>query len=117
MTHNHSSEGVPKLSFLDPEVPGPGMQVYEIKLDPSGVPIAPFKASRDTVEPGCTSPVDSHLVHEIWFIAEGEGELIYDNRSMRIRSGDVVYFEPTKTHQIRNDGIEPIVFFSIWWSG
>lgn len=116
MTDNHSSDGIPKLSFFPPEIPRTGMQLSEINLAPLDVRLAPFDASYDRVEPGCTSPQDSHLAHELWLIAEGEGELIYDKQLLKIRSGDVVYFEPTKTHQIRNTGLDPLVFFSIWWN-
>jgi mannose-6-phosphate isomerase-like protein (cupin superfamily) len=106
----------PKLPFLPPEE-FPGMKVFEIDLMKSGVPIAPFKASRFAVEPNCSSPVDSHEVHEIWMVAEGEGELLYDNQSVRIKAADVLYFEPYKSHQIKNDGGVPIVVCSIWWRG
>ena len=115
MTDNPNYNTLPKLTYFAPEIAGPGVQMCELKLDPFGDPLAPFKASRDTVEPNCITPIDSHEVREIWFIAKGKGELIYDNRSLRIRSGDVVYFEPNKTHQLRNDGEDMIVFYSIWW--
>jgi quercetin dioxygenase-like cupin family protein len=106
----------PKLSFLPPEE-FPGMNVFEIDLTKSGEPIAPFKASRFTVEPNCSSPIDSHEVHEIWMVAEGEGELLYDAQSIRVRVADVFYFEPHKSHQIINDGNLPISICSIWWKG
>lgn len=115
MSDNYSLKNIPKLSFVEPEVPCPGMQVHELNLNRSGVPTAPFNASYDRVDPGCTSLVDSHLVHEIWLIASGEGELTYDNRLVQIRPGDIVYFQPTKEHQLKNNGVEPIVFFAIWW--
>jgi len=107
----------PKLAFLAPEIVDPGMRVYEIDLNPAGTPLAPFKASRFTVEPGCASPVDTHAVHEIWMVAEGEGELVYDNRSLRLRPGDVCYFEPPKPHEVHNDGTTTLVIFSLWWKG
>jgi quercetin dioxygenase-like cupin family protein len=108
---------LPKLSFLDVEDTGEGMQVFEVKLDPEGTPLAPFKASRFTVEPNCSSPVDSHAVHEIWMVAEGEGELIYDNERISISASDIIYLEPPKKHLVRNDGTKPLVIFSIWWNG
>lgn len=107
----------PNLSFLAPEDSGAGMLVHEVNLRPGGVPLAPFKASRFTVEPGCSSTPDSHAVHEIWMVARGEGELTYDDETTRIAASDVVYFEPPKTHQVRNTGAETLVVFSVWWQG
>jgi quercetin dioxygenase-like cupin family protein len=102
---------------MAPRSSRPGTRTDEVELAPSGVPLAPFKASRFTVAPGCCSREDSHSVHEIWMVAQGEGELIYDGRSTQLQAGDVVYFEPPKPHQLYNHGPEPIVLFSIWWKG
>ena len=106
----------PKLSFHDVEDTGEGMKVFEFKLNPSGTTLAPFKGSRFTVEPNCSTPVDSHAVHEMWMVAEGEGELIYDNQKFRISTSDVIYLEPPKQHLVKNDGTKPMVIFSIWWN-
>lgn len=105
----------PRLSFLSPEKDGQGMTIHEINLSPWGAPLAPFKASLFTVEPNSTSAVDSHAVREIWMVIEGEGELLYDNRPVRLGPRDIVYFEPHKPHRVRNDGPGPFVAFSVWW--
>lgn len=107
---------LPRLNWLasEDELP-PGLGWAEVALERSGVPFAPFKAARFSVEPGYASPVDSHAVHEIWIVMAGEGELLYDNQSMRLQAGDVVYYDPPKTHQVRNDGTEALVMYSIWW--
>lgn len=117
MKSQHGYDRGPQLSFLAPEQAGAGMLVHEIDLIGQGGPRAPFKASRFTVEPGCVSPPDSHAVREIWMVAEGEGELLYDDRPVRIKAADVVYFEPHKTHQVKNDGARTLVVYSVWWSG
>jgi quercetin dioxygenase-like cupin family protein len=117
MAQNNSCTMFPQLSFLPPEQYGLGMSVSEIKLDPLGHPLAPFNASRFTVEPGCASPVDSHAVHEIWMVAEGSGELIYSDHSIRLKAADVFYFEPPNPHQVKNDGSQALVIFSVWWKG
>jgi mannose-6-phosphate isomerase-like protein (cupin superfamily) len=59
--------------------------------------------------------VDSHAVHEIWIVTAGEGQLTYDDRQLRVRCSDVLYFEPPKPHLVSNDGVETMVIFSIWW--
>lgn len=46
-------------------------------------------------------------------IAEGEGELLYDHKPLRVRASDVVYFEPPKTDQLKNDGGRTMVVYSI----
>jgi mannose-6-phosphate isomerase-like protein (cupin superfamily) len=106
-----------KLGYKEVEDSGTGMRVTEVDLIGAVSPPAPFKASRFTVEPSGVTPEDSHDVHEIWMIAEGEGELLYDHRPLRVRASDVVYFEPPKTHQLRNDGERTMVVYSIWWKG
>jgi quercetin dioxygenase-like cupin family protein len=115
MTQINSAAIFPRLSFLAPEQYGTGMSVSEIELDPSGNPLAPFNASRFTVEPGCASPVDSHAVREIWMVAEGFGELTYGDLTVRLNTADVFYFEPPTPHQVRNDGSQTLVIFSVWW--
>lgn len=103
-----------KLSYLDPER-YPGMQVFEIDLGSSSEIKCPFKASRFTVDPDHTSPVDSHSVREIWMVAQGEGDLRYDGETIRIRASDVIYLDPPKPHQVKNVGSESLVIYSVWW--
>jgi mannose-6-phosphate isomerase-like protein (cupin superfamily) len=106
---------LPKLSFLPAEDSGAGMLVHEVRLD-SVSPIAiPFKASYFIIQPGCLSPVDTHAVHEMWMVAQGEGELTYDGVSSSLRSLDFINLEPPKEHQVRNTGVVPLIIFSVWW--
>ena len=116
MSDTLNAEGLPALSFRAPDVSHPGMRIDELDLNLAGSPLAPFKAARFVVEPGHASPVDSHAVHEIWSVLAGEGELVYDQRPLRLRTGTVWYLEPHKTHQVTNDGTEPLVIWSMWWS-
>lgn len=90
-----------------------GLGWHEVEL-----PSAPFKLARFVVEPGYASPLDSHAVHEIWFVASGTGELCYDgDQLVRIAEGNAVYLEPPRTHQVRNDGDSTLVIHSIYWEG
>ena len=100
---------------MPPEDSGAGMSVHEVRLDSAGTTAIPFKASYFIVQPGCTSPVDAHSVHEIWMLAEGEGELIYDGESSLLRPLDFIYLQPPRKHQIRNIGSGPLIIFSTWW--
>jgi mannose-6-phosphate isomerase-like protein (cupin superfamily) len=106
----------PQVEYRPGEDTAEGIRVFEISAAAAERMSAPFKVARFTVAPNCTSPVDSHAVHEIWMIAEGTGELIYDGQNVRINASDMLYFEPPKPHEVRNDGTEPLVVFSVWWS-
>lgn len=105
----------PKLPLREVEDAAAGLQIFEVILDSSGTSVAPFKAACFTVEPGYTTPVDSHSMREIWLVTGGSGELIYDGKIVPIRKSDIVYFEPPKSHQVRNDGTVSLVIFSVWW--
>jgi quercetin dioxygenase-like cupin family protein len=99
-------------STSDPSVPS-GLGWHEIDLGG-----APFKLARFTVEPGCSTPLDSHAVSEVWFVARGAGELRYDgDQLIRIAEGDAVFLEPPRTHQVFNDGHDTLVVHSIYWAG
>ena len=110
-----TATALPKLSLLDPFECGLGVWANMIDLDHENASVAPFKAARFTVEPGCTSILDSHPMHEIWMIAAGEGVLTYDDEQVRIGTSEVLYFEPPKPHFVTNDGAQQMVVFSVWW--
>jgi mannose-6-phosphate isomerase-like protein (cupin superfamily) len=79
------------------------------------VPVAPFTLARFTVPPGVTSAADCHEVREIWLVQSGSGLLTLDGVPDRLVAGEVRYFESFRTHQLHNDGTEPIELVSIWW--
>ncbi len=91
------------------------MSVHEVRLDSVNAKVIPFKASYFVIQPGCLSPVDTHAVHEMWMVAQGEGELIYDGEPSLLHPLDFINLEPPKKHQVRNTGSEPLVIFSVWW--
>ena len=92
------------------------MSVHEVQLDSIGTTVSPFKASYFVVQPACQSPVDAHSVHEVWMVAQGEGQLIYDSELCPLRPLEFIYLEPPKQHQVRNTGAEPLIIFSVWWN-
>ncbi|MGH9570849.1 MAG: cupin domain-containing protein [Candidatus Angelobacter sp.] len=89
------------------------MQVHEVQLEGRAFP---FKSSYFTVQPDCETPVDSHSVHEMWMVAQGQGELMHDGNVFAISAPDVLYLEPPKPHVAKNTGREPLVIFSVWWT-
>jgi mannose-6-phosphate isomerase-like protein (cupin superfamily) len=100
----------PEVAVDEISTPDPGVTVYELALG-----AAPFKAARFTVDPGASSAIDAHAVHETWFVVSGEGELVYDGRAYSLKTHDFFRFQPPLPHQVRNRGAEPIVIFSTWW--
>jgi|1186.fasta_scaffold42310_2 mannose-6-phosphate isomerase-like protein (cupin superfamily) len=105
----------PRLEYLPPEDLGSGTLIHDAAWERPGAPGSMFGVARFTVDAGCTSPVDNHLSHELWMIAEGEGELTYDGQTLRVGPGDIVHFQPSRDHRIRNLGEGPISAFSVWW--
>lgn len=107
----------PRLSFLQTEHIRPGVDVSEIDFASSISPPPPFQASRFTVAPNSSTPVEeNHDPNEIWVVIEGKGKLIYDKQEMQISEDNFVYFKPNKAHHLINDGDKTMVIFSIWWS-
>jgi mannose-6-phosphate isomerase-like protein (cupin superfamily) len=107
-------EQSPRLPFGAEEVSDTGMRMAELGVPPG----TPFNGSHWTVEPGGSSPVDVHAVDEIWMVASGEGELVYDgSERIPLRAGEVVHFAPMRSHEVINHGAVPLSVFSVWWQG
>jgi mannose-6-phosphate isomerase-like protein (cupin superfamily) len=100
-----------KLSYQNPEATAEGVLVYPLQESLA----APLNSARFTVEPGSSSPVDSHKVSEVWIVVEGAGELLHEGRSVRLDAGEAVSFAPWETHQLRNDGERTFVALAFWW--
>jgi mannose-6-phosphate isomerase-like protein (cupin superfamily) len=106
----------PHLPLLPPRSSAQGVEVMELDFDASPAKRRPFSASRFTLEPGSRSRLDRHAAHECWMIAAGSGTLVFEERSVPIRSGEVCYFPPFASHQAYNDGSGRLEIFSVWWS-
>src|SRR6266700_3405057 len=102
----------PKLLFGEARAPADGVLEWRLGF---GVTTPPFQMSRDVVDAGRATVIDRHPEHEIWYIAEGEGEILYDGIACRAQQGDLFYFPPLKQHQIINNGANPLVLLAIWW--
>jgi mannose-6-phosphate isomerase-like protein (cupin superfamily) len=109
----------PRSPLLDLEAPeewGEGMHVSLVDLAAhraSGS--VPFKASRFTVAPGCTTPLDRHDVREMWMIASGRGRLRHCGSEVAVDAGRILFFESEEPHEVTNEGPDELVVFSIWW--
>jgi mannose-6-phosphate isomerase-like protein (cupin superfamily) len=107
----------PKLSFSNQEISGKAMLVEEVDLPlADGQPVAPFNSLRMLIPPGGCSTVDIHDSKECWFIASGNGVIIYNGETrLDIKPGDVLFYDSRRSHQVFNHGDEDILLFSIWW--
>ncbi len=105
---------LPLLQFLPAQIEG-ALTLADLDLETMIATKAPFGVARFSVAPGETAPVDSHASHEIWVITEGEGELLYEGRVIRLLAEDACYIEPPKPHQLRNTGATMLWAISIWW--
>ncbi|MGC3525899.1 cupin domain-containing protein [Pseudomonas aeruginosa] len=77
---------------------------------------APIRTSRFTIESGCRTHEDRHAVSELWLISRGTLDVAYDGRSFRVSAGQVVFFEPWKSHFTKNVGEHQAEVFSVWWT-
>jgi methionyl-tRNA synthetase len=84
-------------------------------LPQAAAPVAPFTLARFVVPPGVATSPDTHDVREVWVIVRGEGLLVLDGEQTRVRPGDVLYYESRQTHQLLNDGDEPVELVTVWW--
>ncbi len=106
----------PKLNFLPSENFGEGVWVDVVDMQKAGEKAFPFKASRIVISPGQWSPLDEHEVRECWFIAAGEGTLVYAGEvTEKVKTGDFLYYDSFKSHKILNESSGDLVIFSMWW--
>ena len=89
------------------------LSIFDLPQAPA--PVAPFTLARFVVPPGVTTSPDTHDVREVWVIVRGEGVLTLDGEETRVRAGDVLYYESRQTHQLVNDGDEPVELVTLWW--
>lgn len=107
--------GLRPTGLAAPEVFPTGLTVEEAQFGADGDVQPPFRASRFTVAPGGRTPPDTHDVAECWFVASGEGRLLYDSEELTLRQGDMIVFTPKRTHQVFNESDQPLTVFSTWW--
>ncbi|AOR72687.1 hypothetical protein BBJ41_34290 [Burkholderia stabilis] len=105
----------PHVAAMPPESHVPGVVLRQADFAGLGDGEIPFRGGLFTVEPNCTSRLDVHAVRECWMIAQGSGRLTYDGEPVRVRAGDVLYFESHRSHQVQNDGSTPLVISTVWW--
>ncbi len=64
-----------------------------------------------TLEPGRSTggPDNYHADSDQWlYVVSGSGRVTVDSESVRLETGDLVVIEAGETHEIENDGDEPL---------
>jgi len=60
-------------------------------------------------------PNNAHQSSDQWlFVHAGSGVATIEGETRRIEAGDLVLIEPRETHEIRNDGDEPLVTVNVY---
>lgn len=56
-----------------------------------------------------------HPESDQWlYVVSGEGEARVENKSIKIKAGDLLLIEKGETHEIVNDGVKPLKTFNIY---
>lgn len=80
--------------------------VWEILLDDEKC-----KVKKITINPGQAPSYQYHFKrNEYWTIIEGRGTVNIDDSFREVNVGDTVFIKKESKHQMRNTGVEPLVF-------
>lgn len=104
----------PFVSLPKPESPAEGLSGYVFPMDERE---APFGLIIFNVEPGACTEAHCHEIREYWLVMSGKGKLVYDSNDYEINEGDLLYFEPQKTHQVINNSNNSLKIVSFDWYG
>ncbi|MBK9039607.1 MAG: mannose-1-phosphate guanylyltransferase/mannose-6-phosphate isomerase [Bdellovibrionales bacterium] len=73
-----------------------------------------FKAKRITVDPGAKISYQSHAKrNEHWIVVSGEAEVILDEKTHRVQTGESIYIPAGSKHRIGNVGSMPMIFVEV----
>jgi len=95
-----------------PKTPAEGLCGFIFPMSQRQVP---FGLIIFHVDPGARTQAHAHPVHEYWIVIEGSGLLVYDGNDYDISAGDLLYFEPQKSHQVINHSTQLLKIISIDW--
>ena len=89
---------------IEPYVTKDGSEIREL-MHPSVHGNAKQSLAEATVQPGCTTRLHRHrTTEEIYYIVQGEGEMVLGDERFRVRAGDTICIPPGAAHCIENSG-------------
>ena len=75
------------------------------------------QAAEITLEPGQSTggPDNAHADSDQWlYVVSGSGRAVVEGETVRLDSGDLVVVEAGETHEIENDGDEPLQTLNLY---
>ena len=75
------------------------------------------QAAEMTLEPGQSTggPDNAHADSDQWlYVVSGSGRAVVEGETVRLDSGDLVVVEAGETHEIENDGNEPLQTLNLY---
>ena len=75
------------------------------------------QAAAMTLAPGQTTggPANAHAESDQWlYVVSGSGQATVDGRDLPLEAGDLVCIEAGETHEIENDGTEPLETLNLY---
>jgi mannose-6-phosphate isomerase-like protein (cupin superfamily) len=72
-----------------------------------------YSLAHAVVRPGETSLRHSLTVSEVYYILEGEGEMMIGGETARVRPGQAIYIPPRSVQCIRNTGRSDLKFLCL----
>jgi mannose-6-phosphate isomerase-like protein (cupin superfamily) len=80
--------------------------------DKAGLEIR-YSLAHATAKPGQSSRPHKLKTSEVYYILEGEGIMYVDDKSAKVRSGQIVYIPPNSVQYIQNIGNSDLRFLCI----
>ncbi|MEY6568751.1 cupin domain-containing protein [Streptomyces sp. PGLac3x] len=110
---------LPRAGVLGAELQlhGDGTTLLEFVLPARfpGGPEGPGKGNWWSLDPGESTPPESHRVHEMWLISAGEADLRLGEETLRVKAGQSVFIPSEVPHHAVSRGPGPLVGFAVWW--
>jgi quercetin dioxygenase-like cupin family protein len=82
----------------------PGVRDRKLIYPETGFPTRSLIMGIVEVEPGCRAPAHRHNCEEVYYVLQGQGEVVSDGTPHAMAAGDAVYNAPNTVHTVRNTG-------------
>ncbi|SDJ96618.1 Cupin domain-containing protein [Bradyrhizobium sp. Rc2d] len=103
------------MTLGDITVYSPGVLIQDVKGIGDPKTTCPVELIEFRLDPFAVSTPHSHPSTEIWRITSGHGQVMTDDGELAVKSGDLVFLRPDRTHYLENRGSEVLSALSISW--